>query len=210
MAKKYDYLREKAKELRLQGLSIDEICDRFKLSKGTVWHWIKDIPLQRKKLKPNNKAASKAAIAKYKKLRDEAYERGRQEYHELSEDQTFRDFICMYLGEGYRRDRNKVSVCNSNPTIVRLSNKWIKKLSSNKTTYRIQYHADQNPEKLKEFWGNELGIEISQIKLQRKSNSNQLKGRKWRSVNGVLTVNSSDTYLRARIQAWMDIVQSEW
>jgi hypothetical protein len=48
------------------------------------------------------------------------------------------------------------------------------------------------------------------IKLLRKSNSNQLRGRQWRSRHGVLTVRAFDTLVRARLQAWMDRLRAEW
>jgi transcriptional regulator with XRE-family HTH domain len=55
-----------------------------------------------------------------------------------------------------------------------------------------------------------LGVEPSTIKLQRKSNSGQLKGRTWRSKHGVLQVRMGDTSFRARLQAWIDHVRAEW
>jgi hypothetical protein len=55
-----------------------------------------------------------------------------------------------------------------------------------------------------------MGIEASEIKLLRKSNSNQLKGRTWRSAHGVLSVATSDTYFRARLQAWVDLLRQRW
>jgi hypothetical protein len=63
---------------------------------------------------------------------------------------------------------------------------------------------------LREFWSARLSIDAGTIKLLRKSNSNQLTGRCWRSRNGVLHVRVSDTLFRARVQAWMDRVRSEW
>jgi hypothetical protein len=44
----------------------------------------------------------------------------------------------------------------------------------------------------------------------RKSNSNQLAGRTWRSEHGVLTVTTHDTYFRARLQAWVDLLRRRW
>ena len=46
--------------------------------------------------------------------------------------------------------------------------------------------------------------------MQRKSNSNQLAGRTWRSEHGVLAVNVNDTLLRARMSAWMDSLREGW
>jgi transposase-like protein len=74
----------------------------------------------------------------------------------------------------------------------------------------IQYHADQDLDELREFWGGTLGFEPGRIKLQRKSNSSQLKGRTWRSTHGVLQIWVGDTQFRARLQAWIDRVRAEW
>jgi hypothetical protein len=46
--------------------------------------------------------------------------------------------------------------------------------------------------------------------MQRKSNSNQLKGRTWRSVHGVLRVRVCDTQLRAKLEGWMDRLRESW
>jgi hypothetical protein len=77
-------------------------------------------------------------------------------------------------------------------------------------TYWVQYHADQDLDELRTFWASQLGADPESIRLQRKSNSNQLKKRTWRSAYGVLTVRVSDTYLRAKLEAWMDCLRKEW
>ena len=135
---------------------------------------------------------------------------GCAEFESLSGEPTFRDFVCLYLAEGYKRDRNRVSICNSDPAIVALGARWINRLSARKVTYAVQYHADQDLAALQEFWGGLLEIEPERVTLLRKSNSNRMEGRSWRSEHGVLAVGSSDTYLRARLQAWMDLVRAAW
>ncbi|HEY2535706.1 MAG TPA: hypothetical protein VGI24_01840, partial [Solirubrobacteraceae bacterium] len=71
-------------------------------------------------------------------------------------------------------------------------------------------HADQDLSALCSFWGSMLEIDPSTIKLLRKSNSNQLEGRTWRSAHGVLTVSVDDTLFRAHLQAWIDRLRGEW
>lgn len=63
---------------------------------------------------------------------------------------------------------------------------------------------------LRKFWSDELKINSSEIKFILKSNSGKMKGRNWNCVNGVMTIRTHDTYFRAKIQAWMDLVESEW
>jgi hypothetical protein len=54
---------------------------------------------------------------------------------------------------------------------------WLTLLTAKRLNYSIQFHADQNLDELREFWGELLGIDGAIIRFQRKSNSGQLTGR---------------------------------
>jgi hypothetical protein len=205
------YIREKAREFRIERrLSIVEIAERLTLPKTTVFYWVRDIPLQRPR-RDNPDTGARAMRSKFRLLREEAYREGRESFPAVSAmDRTFRDFVCMYIGEGYKRNRNRVSIANSDPRVVMLATRWLRALSSNKLQFSIQYHADQDLRELSEFWASTLGVDPQDIRLQRKSNSGRLGGRTWRCEHGVLTVTTCDTLLRARLQAWMDCVQETW
>jgi hypothetical protein len=204
------YLREKARTLRVERrLSIDEIAHRLALPKTTVFYWVRDLPLGRSR-RENGHPGNRAMQRKYRLLREEAYRDGERTFAALATDSTFRDFICMYIGEGFKRSRNTVSLGNSDPLVVALAARWMGAFSRRKLTYWLQYHSDQDLEELRAFWAATLGISPEAVRFQRKSNSNQLLGRTWRSRHGVLTVATSDTLLRARLQAWMDCLQSTW
>jgi len=208
-----EYIRAKAVELRTQRhLSIDEIAERLALSRTTVFYWLRDLPITRS-ARPRSLAQLKGNLAmqeKYRRLREAAYEEGRASFDELAVCPSFRDFVCLYLAEGFKRNRNTVSVCNSDPPVVVLCNAWICRLSSNTADYWVQYHADQDLDELRRFWGAQLDIRPEQVRMQRKSNSNQLTGRTWRSAHGVLTVRVGDTLLRAKLDGWMDRLRESW
>jgi hypothetical protein len=205
------YLRDKARQMRVEKkLSIDEIAERLVLPKTTIFGWVRDLPLARPRATRGQAAGTHAMRRKYRLLREAAYERGRREFDELGRDPLFRDFVCMYIGEGYKRNRNRVSLGNSDAAVIRLANRWIRRFSRNLVSYSVQYHADQDLHELCRFWAKQLGISPEEIRLQRKSNSNRLSGRTWRSEHGVLTVCTDDTLLRARLQAWIDRVEAQW
>jgi transcriptional regulator with XRE-family HTH domain len=208
-----DYIRAKAVELRTQrNLSIDEIAERLALSRTTVYYWLRDVPIDRA-ARPRTVAQLSGNLAmqeKYRRLREAAYEEGRASFDELARDPSFRDFVCMYLAEGYQRHRNYASVCNSDPTVVVLCHGWMGRLSTGTLDYGVQYHADQDLDELRRFWSAQLGIRPEQVRMQRKSNSNQLAGRTWRSVHGVLAVRVCDTIFRAKLEGWMDRLRESW
>lgn len=208
------YMREKARQLRREkGLTIDEIAKRLAVSRTTVYFWVGDMPRPARcvaRTGPGHSLGNKAMQAKYKRLRDEAYELGHWEFPRLARLPTFRDFVCLYIGEGYKRNRNTVSVANSDAAAVRLAVYWLDQFTTRRMVFSIQYHADQRPKALLAYWGRELQIPGMSIEFLRKSNSGQLAHRTWRSKYGVLSVKTHDTCLRARVQGWIDRMRDEW
>jgi len=206
------YLREKARSLRRERrLTIDELAERLALSRSTIYYWVRDLPIPReKRANPGQRRGNRAMQRKYRLLREAAYREGRESFDRFARDPGFRDFVCLYVAEGYKRDRNSVSICNSDGTVIALAVTWIRRLTNRPPQYAIQYHADQNVAELCAFWSGLLGIPTDAIHLQRKSNSGELNGRQWRCQHGVLTARVGDTYLRARLEAWMDRLRADW
>jgi hypothetical protein len=198
--------------MRLEtSLTIDEIAERLALSRTTIFYWVKDIPIpETRRQSEARQRASDANRDQARKKRDAAYQEGVRMYPKLIGQPTFRDFICMYIGGGTKKARNYVALCNSDPAVVKLAQSWIVWHGRNPVRYSLQFHADQSLGEMRTFWSRHLGIGPAAIKFQRKSNSNQLTGRNWRSPHGVLEVQCSDTYLKARIDAWSDLVKAEW
>jgi hypothetical protein len=212
MAHKYDHLREKAIALRTEKqMTLDDIIERLALPRTTVYEWIKDIPIPfTEKQSEAQRKKAELVRTKYALLRDEAYQQGLDEAPELLKDLSFRDFVVLYMAEGTKRQRNTVAFVNSDSKMVKLANYWICLFSQNKMDYQLQCHVDHDEDELKVYWANLLNIPSDIIKVIRKSNSGQLSGRQFRSEFGLLTVRTGDTYLRSRLQAWMDYVKEQW
>jgi len=208
------YLREKARQMRTErSMTLDEIAERLALPKTTVWYWIEDLPAPPRDPSRQTKAARAAGEVNRKKaeaLREAAYMQGADEFDALMLEPTFRDFVALYIAEGSKRTRHHVAICNSDPDVMALAVRWLRRLTHKPPRFSIQYHADQDLDEIRGFWAGRLGIERDGITLQRKSNSNQLTGRTWRSEHGVLAARVSDTYLRARMQAYMDCLRETW
>lgn len=211
-----NYVRVKARDMRVRRqLSIDELSERLGLSRSTIYYWVRDLPIPGsgpgggwpENVQPKGNLAMQR---KYRLLREAAYRQGLEEFDRLASDPTFRDFVCLYLAEGSKRNRNRVVICNSDPAVMQVSVRWLRRLSTKPLTFQIQYHADQDLEEIRAFWARKLDVAADAIKLQRKSNGGQLKGRTWRSVNGVIAAGVGDTLLRARMQAWMDRIREDW
>ncbi len=210
------YLREKARAMRVERkLTIDELARRLAPSRTTIYYWVRDLPIPGSGPgggwpESARRKGTRAMQRKYGLLREEAYREGLESFEELDADPTFRDFVCMYIGEGYKRNRNRVALGNSDPAVIELATRWIRNLSQKPLHFALQYHADQSLDELQVFWSTVVDSERRSIRSQRKSNSSQLAGRTWRSRHGVLSVIVHDTLLRARIEAWMDCTRASW
>jgi transposase-like protein len=202
------YIREKALQLRAeQKLTIDEIAERLAISRTTAYEWVGHLPVPRRE---NPLPGTLAMQARYRRIREAAYEQGRNEYASLSRDPTFRDFVTLFIAEGTKRNRNTIAVANSDPAIIVVCVAWLRRLTERQLGYAVQVHEDQDLDAVRSFWSRFTGAAPDEIRLQRKTNSGRMKGRNWRSEHGVLTVRCHDTCLRARMQAWMDALRSEW
>jgi transcriptional regulator with XRE-family HTH domain len=146
------YLRERARELRTtKHLSLDEIAERLALPKTTVYCWIVDLPLGRPR-RENGHKGNLAMQAKYRRLREDAYAQGWAEYDELVNVPTFRGFVSLYIAEGFKRDRNRVSIADSDERVIGLAVSWMRRFTTKRLTYSIQYHADQVLAELRDYW----------------------------------------------------------
>jgi AcrR family transcriptional regulator len=208
------YLREKARELRQEkALTIDEIAQRLAVGRTTVFYWVGDMPRPTRCTRRKGRAhqlGSRAMQRRYQRMREEYYELGAWEFPRLCREPAFRDFVCMYMAEGFKRNRNTVALANSDPAIIVLAARWFREFSNRKLGYQVQHHADQDLELLKTFWGETLSVDPELIQFQRKSNSSQLRRRTWRCRHGVLTVRTNDTYFRARLEGWMTRLKELW
>lgn len=209
------YVREKAREMRQsKRLTIDELAERLAVPRTTVFYWVRDLPLPERSRNGWPEAARRkgnaAMCAKYRALREAAYDDALQFYIHLCETPTFRDFLVLFITEGHRRSRHHVSIANSDPAVIALAVRWMRVFAARPLTYAVQYHADQDLDRLRSFWATLVGVPAIEIRLQRKSNSGRLAGRTWRSEHGVLTVTAGDTYFREAMRAWTDCLRGSW
>jgi hypothetical protein len=210
--KKYAHLKEKAIKFRKKGLSIDDLCSHFRgISRSTIFYWVKNIPIPRTKNQIYVQTlATKAAVKKHKDKWEKAYNEALEESPNKFKSPMFRDFIILYITEGFRRTRWAPMVANSNPVIMSVCNYWFKELSNKKIEYILRLYEDHDFKKTLSFWSNLLSIKKEQIEVMKKNNNCKMKTRNWRNEWGILTIRVNDTYFRSRLQAYMDYLQKIW
>jgi transcriptional regulator with XRE-family HTH domain len=195
------YLREKARLMRVERkLTIDELAERLALSRSTVYYWVEGsanlgIRLRWRLARDAQRKGTRQCSAS-RRLREEAYRERLLSSSSLSPIRRF-GILCVFTSLRGTSGTGTLAICNSDPAVMVLATRWVRRLTEKTPNFLIQYHADQDLDELCVFWAKTLEIDPGTIKLLRQSNSSQLVGRSWRSRHGVLNVRAPDTLLRA-------------
>ncbi len=170
--------KDKAIELRKQGLSYGEIQNLLSIPRSTLSHWLRHVELtseQKIRLEQNYgngliKARVKASQW-HKAQKELRLQKAREDAEQTFNDINLNDNIIeltlamLYLGEG---TKNKVTaIGNSDPLILRffiavLIRQYGVDLS--KIKCELHLRADQNAEEMKQHWSKELDLPPSNFR----------------------------------------------
>lgn len=129
--------REKAIELRMQGMSLTEITKLIPSPRNTIYCWIKDVPLteeQKKSMqnktkeasRANQKLASQKMCEKYATMRNNKFQEG---VNFIQKFEVIPSDICaavsLYWAEG--KKSNGFCMVNSDPQVILIFKKFIEK-----------------------------------------------------------------------------------
>jgi transcriptional regulator with XRE-family HTH domain len=211
------FLREKARSLRAQQrLTVDQLAERLELPRSTIYYWVRDLP----PLSSYESGAASSESARRmgghatrgteRRQRQAAYEEGLSSYDDLVLQPTFRDFVCVCVATGFERQRGTVALANSDPAVMRLATRWLRRLGDEPPSFSIRYRAGRSAKELRRFWSETVGGEVGVIRAQRTSEGGRLAGRDPCARHGVLTVTVHDALLGSRLDAWMGRMRGSW
>ncbi|MFB7497859.1 hypothetical protein ACFC09_24795 [Streptomyces sp. NPDC056161] len=216
-----DDLRDRARELRLQGWTYDRIQVELGCSKSSISLWVRDLP------KPERRRTTEEAAAIARKgweerlrIRDEERRRTKataeQAIGDLSDREMFLAGVVLYWAEGakdktYNR-RERLQFINSDPNVIRLYLRWLEVLGveRERLRFRVSIHESADVIDAEEFWAGLVGVAPSAFQRATLKKHNPKTSRKNTSeaYHGCLTIyvlGSADLYRRAE-GAWYGIV----
>jgi transposase-like protein len=202
------YLRQMARSLRVeQQLTVDQLAARMTLPRSTIYYWVRDLPL-RDGARGGTHREAPAKVSRV--LSEAAYEEGLANFEELSAQPTFRDFVCIYLVQGEHRDRTRVALTNSDPAVMCLVSRWLRRLTDQAPFLSLRYGTGQSPKELRRFWGETTGTAPRAIRAR--GHSEGVLGEQLvpSPSHGLLTIGVDDALLRARLQGWMHRARESW
>lgn len=161
-------MQERARELRLQGLSLKEIADQLGVSKSSVSLWVRDLGVvieQRRNGWWNS--TDNPHPTRQRKLAEieEMNERGHARLGSLNEQAYLAAGAALYAGEGGKSD-GRVTFPNSDPAMITFFLSWLRHffdVDESRLRVRLYLHDGLDVDGAVEYWSMLTGIPPSQF-----------------------------------------------
>ncbi|WP_327236254.1 hypothetical protein OG349_22140 [Streptomyces sp. NBC_01317] len=210
-----DDLREKARELRLQGLTYDQIQVELGCSKSSISLWVRDLPKPPKRTREEASAIGRrgweATLARRDVERQRTKSEATAEIGTLSERELFLIGVALYWAEGAKRKthrpQERVSFINSDPNMIRVFLAWLDLLgvSKDRLRYQVQIHESADVGAAEQFWAEVAGVEVqafgkTTLKKHNPTTNRKNVGDRYRGCFCVRVLQCADLY--RRIEGW--------
>ncbi|MFF4353195.1 hypothetical protein [Streptomyces sp. NPDC001530] len=211
-----DDLRDRARELRLQGWTYDQIQVELGCSKSSISLWVRDLPKPERR-DPTEQAKLAARkrweheLAVRDKERKQTKEAATREIGTMTDRDLFVAGVALYWAEGakdkpYDR-RETVNFVNSDPGVIQLYLAWLTLLGvePERLQYRVMIHITADIEGAKRYWADLVGVNVSvfQKTTIKKHNPKTVRKNVGENYRGCLVIRvSRGAELYRRIEGW--------
>ncbi|MFJ8110281.1 hypothetical protein [Streptomyces sp. NPDC096132] len=216
-----DDLRDRARELRLQGWTYDQIQVELGCSKSSISLWVRDLPKPERKRNSAEASAIarrgwEATLQRREEERQHVKAVAKQAVGDLSDREVFLAGVALYWAEGakdksYSR-RERLHFINSDPNVISFFLRWLDTLGveRERLRFRVSIHESANVKDAEEFWAGLAGVEPSALQKATIKKHNPKTSRKnteeaYRGCLIIYVLKSADLYRRME-GAWYGIV----
>ncbi|MFD9863593.1 hypothetical protein [Streptomyces alboflavus] len=218
-----DELRARARELRLEGFTYDQIEVELGCSRSSISLWVRDLPKP-----PRRDPSEQARLAARKRwehesaVRDEERRRtkeaARQEVGPMSDRELFLLGVGLYWAEGgkdkpYDR-RENVAFVNSDPGMIKVFLSWLDLLQVERERLRfyVMIHETADVPGAERYWADLVGADATAFNKTtiKKHNPKTVRKNVGDTYRGCLVIKvrqSADLYRRIE-GAWCGIVEA--
>ncbi|MFJ5226944.1 hypothetical protein [Streptomyces sp. NPDC088400] len=211
-----DDLREEARELRLQGLTYDQIQVELGCSKSSISLWVRDLPKpERRDAKEQARLAARKRWDHELAIRDEERQKTKAmavaEIGTLGDRELFLAGVALYWAEGtkdkpYAR-RESVIFVNSDAGVIQLYLAWLKLIGveSERLSYRVMIHESADAKAAEQYWSDQVRVDAAtfQKTTLKKHNPKTVRKNVGETYRGCLVIRvSQSAELYRRIEGW--------
>ena len=169
----------RARELRKQGRSINEIAKKLRVSPSSVSAWCKDIELTPKQIKALEERARDphygrrgiylASLKRKQTLKiNKLIKRGAKEIGSLTKRELFLVGVALYWGEGFKKDK-QAGIANQDPKIMKMFIRWLQicfgyRITDLVARIIINSSHKRRADEIQNYWSEQTGIPIEQFR----------------------------------------------
>ncbi|MCI3226268.1 hypothetical protein [Streptomyces sp. NP-1717] len=210
-----DDLRAKARELRLRGLTYDQIELELGCSKSSISLWVRDLPKPPRRTREDASAIARrgweATLKRREQERQETKRRATESIGTMSDRELFLLGVGLYWAEGSKskphNPQERLSFINSDPHMIRVFLAWLDLLGVGKDRlrYHVHIHETANTASAEHFWAEIAGIAPSRlgktaIKKHNPKTNRKNVGEDYHGCLNVRVLQSADLY--RRVEGW--------
>ncbi|MET9434767.1 hypothetical protein [Streptomyces sp. NPDC006551] len=216
-----DDLRTRARELRLEGRTYDQIQLELGCSKSSISLWVRDLPKPEPRYtEAERRERMNAGLAHLRAARDEERQETKRSAREaiggLSDRELFIAGVTLYWAEGakdktYSR-RESLHFINSDPNVITLYLRWLELLgvTRDRMRFRVSIHETADVAEAESFWAGLAGVDVTAFQRATLKRHNPKTVRKntaeaYRGCLVIYVTKSADLYRRME-GAWYGIV----
>jgi transcriptional regulator with XRE-family HTH domain len=215
-------LRERARALRAEGMSLTEICAHLSVAKSTASLWVRDVTLGDEQIarlaaRDGRDAAGRAKFSRtMREKREERHAAVRRaaddEYEQLRQSPDFLLGLGLYIGEGSKRTNGALGLTNCDPRVIRKALRFYEIIGAERGKVRclLQLHPGSDEVAARAYWQAELGITPDQFMniLWKVSTSSTGRAGK-KQPHGICTVYAHSMPLWLKVHRWMELALQE-
>ncbi|MFG2791297.1 hypothetical protein [Streptomyces sp. NPDC048419] len=218
-----DDLRDRARELRLQGWTYDQIQVELGCSKSSISLWVRDLPKPERERSPEEAAAiARRGWEAKLRIRDEERRQTKEAAEQAIGDLTPRELflvgVGLYWAEGgkdkpYDR-RESVVFVNSDPSMIQVYLAWLGLLGiePERLRFNVMIHENADVAAAEKYWAELVGADQSAFNKTTLKRHNPRTVRKnvgdsYRGCLVVKVLKGADLYRRIE-GSWYGIVLS--
>jgi hypothetical protein len=158
-------LQEKARLMRAESRTLQDIATTLGVSKSSVSVWVRDVPFDPRPRQPSvNRRPHPQQIAKLAQIVD-CDRFGVERIGLLSTDAFLAAGTALYAGEGSKTD-GKVLFANTNAEMVRFFCAWLRRfftVDESRLRARVYLHRGLDLDAAERFWADITGVPRSQF-----------------------------------------------
>ncbi|MEV5853202.1 hypothetical protein [Streptomyces anulatus] len=216
-----DDVRAKARELRLQGMTYDQIQVELGCSKSSISPWVRDLPKpERKRTREESSAIGRrgweATLQRRDAERRAAQQKAANEIGAMTDRELFLLGVGPYWAEGSKskpyRTQERVTFVNSDPGMIEVFLAWLRLpgVTGERLRFHVHIHETADIAAAEQYWITLTGADpaaFGKTSLKRHSPKTNRKniGDDYRGCLSVRVLKGADLYRRVE-GSWCGIV----